>query len=341
MSSQERLLAVMKQTNPQAALLTVDDVVFSLPEVNSTYGRNTTLTITAKPDSGYSGSAVLYYNRHVLNVVFGQSISMTLNQGQQWADIVADLNRRSSVQVGIEHLAPVDPSGFVLNQFNAFQIIPVDGDLEWIGQVSVSAWLKLASETAPDVALEAVLALETRVETLEASMLTLNAITQGGIVHSVAGLSGNITREQLGLDKLDAMVAGFAASDVTRQNTSTDDLIFGQPVYSLGAQAVALADARDSNKNVVAGLVADAVILSNGGLGRVRTTGVLEGTVAQWNAATGMVGGLVTNKAYYLDIFNGRITPFAPSERGQFLTEIGTALSPTQLSIQLERPLSL
>lgn len=130
-------------------------------------------------------------------------------------------------------------------------------------------------------------------------------------------------------------------SKILRQNDSTDDLFFGQPVYAMNAVGVGPADARYANKKVVIGLVSYPLIASNGGEGKIQTSGVLYGTIAQWEFATGMVGGLVLNYTYYLDKYSGRITPIPPSEEGCFLTEIGTAISQTELSIAIQRPLTL
>lgn len=48
--------------------LRVADVNFSIPEVNLS-GKNTRITVTAKPNVGYTGSATLTYNRINLNTI--------------------------------------------------------------------------------------------------------------------------------------------------------------------------------------------------------------------------------------------------------------------------------
>lgn len=73
----------------------------------------------------------------------------------------------------------------------------------------------------------------------------------------------------------------------------------------------------------------------------IQTTGVLAGTVAQWERALRMVGGLVPNVNYYLDTIKGQITLSAPRDPGLYLTYVGRALSTTELSIKIERPITL
>jgi hypothetical protein len=124
-------------------------------------------------------------------------------------------------------------------------------------------------------------------------------------------------------------------------NTSNFDMTLGMAVYAPGVGEGGLAIASsDARKNVI-GLVANDLILSQSGRGSVLSTGVLTGSVAQWEAATGLAGGLIPNANYYLDIVAGHITPYPSGDPGHFLCPIGQALTTTDFLIRIERQIAL
>lgn len=124
-------------------------------------------------------------------------------------------------------------------------------------------------------------------------------------------------------------------------NTSNHDLTLGMAVYAPSVGLGAPADASSITKKTVIGLVANDLVLSQSGRGSVLGSGKLTGTQAQWEAATGLVGGLVVGSTYYLDTTPGRITPFPPGEPGQYLCPVGYALTSTEFVIRIERPITL
>lgn len=157
-----------------------------------------------------------------------------------------------------------------------------------------------------------------------------------------------ITRYLATLDDIELLTQLVAAkadrisdtSHVTINNISTDDMKLGQPVYGASHLDTLLACANDEKKDVI-GLVSDNLILSNNGSGKALTSGILTGTVSQWEFATGMVGGLVSNQKYFLDTVAGRLTLAPPSEPGQYICQLGMALSPTVFLIRIERPIAI
>jgi hypothetical protein len=68
----------------------------------------------------------------------------------------------------------------------------------------------------------------------------------------------------------------------------------------------------------------------------------LTATTGQWDAVTGGSGGLVANTVYYLDAATaGKLTATAPTTAGQYVVEVGMALSTTELLIKTRTPILL
>jgi len=128
---------------------------------------------------------------------------------------------------------------------------------------------------------------------------------------------------------------------LTVKNITTNDMMFGQPVYSLNNLEAGFANANDINKKKVIGLVSDNIIESNGTSGCVLTSGLLTGTIAQWEYVTGMIGGLVPDTKYFLDTVSGKLTLYPPTDSGQFICLLGSALTTTIFLIRIERPITI
>ena len=91
----------------------------------------------------------------------------------------------------------------------------------------------------------------------------------------------------------------------------------------------------------VTGLV-QATSVANHASGAVQTNGVLTATAVQWNAITGGSGGLTTGSVYFLSpTMAGQITTTAPTTSGQYVVQVGIALSTTELDVQIGPPILL
>lgn len=123
--------------------------------------------------------------------------------------------------------------------------------------------------------------------------------------------------------------------------SGTDNVYFGMAVYSTSDEGADLACADSNTKKTVLGLVTEDIVLSGGNLGHALSTGKMTGTVQQWERATGMVGGLVPRRDYFLDIVKGQITPFPPSGPGQYLCPIGRALSNRDFLVRIDKTVAL
>lgn len=346
MSSQQRILDLVVASNASAALLTLSDVVFSLPTPTNHSGKNTELVITVKPNRGYEGSINVYYNRKNLNL-FGSNLSFVQELNFSLSDIVAELNviRNSSLQV--TDLDVIETTTQQNGDFKKYLLTAKNDSLEWIGSLEITVLTKIPNTTTEETVLASVFKLQTRIDDLLVD----------GVVTEIAGFSGSVTKEQLGIDKLDntsdlnkpVSIAQAAINQnkldkekiiVTRNNLSNDDLVFANAVYAVSNIEVDKANAKFDNKKIVLGLVIDEIALSQGGACNIQTSGIIEGTFAQWEAVTGMVGGLVINSKYFLDTVSGKLTPYAPSD-AIALCPVGKAISSTELSINIETVINL
>lgn len=89
----------------------------------------------------------------------------------------------------------------------------------------------------------------------------------------------------------------------------------------------------------IIGLVFDASI-TQGMAGRIQTDGMITNTALAWDTVTGMVGGLSPGSTYFLSS-SGYITPFAPTQEGEYLVPVGIALDSTTLRIELNTSILL
>lgn len=139
--------------------------------------------------------------------------------------------------------------------------------------------------------------------------------------------------------------ARFEVSNATGLSSLTNgsgvSAVIGEAVYISGGGSFGKAQADASSTARVVGLVGDASI-ANGTSGAVRTSGELTATTGQWDAVTGGAGGLVAGSVYYLDpSTSGRLTATAPTTAGQFVAEVGLALSTTKMHVNPKSPIGL
>lgn len=123
--------------------------------------------------------------------------------------------------------------------------------------------------------------------------------------------------------------------DVTATFTSATSK--GMAVYVDGANTVDLAQADAEATALVIGLAAEAV--SAGGVGTYLTEGQVE--QSDWTAVTGSAT-LVTGATYYLSTsVAGGLTTTPPSTDGDIVVRVGTALSTTEMDIEIAQPVLL
>ncbi|GJD30006.1 hypothetical protein PMNALOAF_1249 [Methylobacterium adhaesivum] len=127
----------------------------------------------------------------------------------------------------------------------------------------------------------------------------------------------------------------------TTNGESATTLPFGTPVYAATGTTVKRGQANAKATAKVVGLVFDASIAA-GAAGSVAQSGILTGTTAQWDAVAGTTGGLAVGAYYFLDAANpGKLTATPPTTAGQVNVCIGSALSSTELEVDVELPILL
>lgn len=120
------------------------------------------------------------------------------------------------------------------------------------------------------------------------------------------------------------------------QRVFTSTVIPGEPMYVDGAGSVDEAQANASGTSDVAGVAPNAVTAAQSGA--LIHNGVVTLTTGQWDAVAGTSGGLTPSAKYFLSAATaGRLTETAPSAAGEYVVEVGEALSPTELLVRIRR----
>lgn len=151
--------------------------------------------------------------------------------------------------------------------------------------------------------------------------------------------AGQVQQLQSG-DTLDAPQAG--GDQVVLTNDEASPVVIGAPIYIDAVDGFKKAQANASGTKDVKGLVAKSPSITNATSGAVQTSGVLVATTTQWDAVTGQSGGLTFNTRYYLDpSTSGKLTITGPTTVGQYVAEVGLAISTTELDISIKSPVLL
>ncbi len=134
------------------------------------------------------------------------------------------------------------------------------------------------------------------------------------------------------LQSADTLAAPQTGGDVLSQtNDESSPIVIGAPVYNDAADGVKKAKADASGTTKLIGLVRDASI-TNGVAGIIQLNSVLSATTGQWDAVAGTSGGLTFGTRYYLSAATaGLLTSTPPSAVGQYVAEVGIAISTTEL----------
>jgi hypothetical protein len=148
-------------------------------------------------------------------------------------------------------------------------------------------------------------------------------------------VNGQISQLPAG-DTLNAPVS----APETLSQTAASTMIAGQVVYNNSADSIEKAKADASGTSKPVGMCQAAITAAASG--NIVVNGVLTLTTAQWDALAGTTGGLAAGTVYYLSPTTpGLITSTPPSTIGQFLVELGMAISTTELKVQIRQTIAL
>lgn len=127
----------------------------------------------------------------------------------------------------------------------------------------------------------------------------------------------------------------------TIERVFTSLSVICQPVYADANGSVDLANASAEATSDAIGLAAEGVAAAASGA--VLVDGVLPATTGEWDAVTGLVGGLVVDQKYWLDTSTGLLTDSTglPAAVGEWVVEMGIALSTTEMLVRPRRRIGL
>lgn len=141
----EICLELIKQTNVTASALTTAMLTYGLPTVD-TGERNSIVTITAVPGSGYKGSVDMHYNRVDIATVPGvRSKTFPVGDATKLSDLIPEINLAYAINLGPEDYDDVDFVAFPGIEPNETQDVPLSVNIDslvFIGTLTI----KVASE---------------------------------------------------------------------------------------------------------------------------------------------------------------------------------------------------
>lgn len=148
-------------------------------------------------------------------------------------------------------------------------------------------------------------------------------------------VSGQIQQLQSG-DNIEV-----AYDTLDRQNNNASPITVGMCVYADSDGGVDLAQADAAATMRAVGFVRAASI-GAAASGEIMTDGILTATTGEWDTLAGTTGGLTHGEPYFLSKDTaGYITETAPTGVGEYVVEVGQALSTTELEISIRRPILL
>lgn len=123
--------------------ITYGVVDIGLPTVNSTGLLNTSVTLTAKVGSGFTGSQTFKYNRLHLNTAIlvpsGKDATFNLGDSTRIADIIPQLNALLNINLGVEDFVDGDLptfTGGIPNETHDVQVVAKADSLAYIGSLT-------------------------------------------------------------------------------------------------------------------------------------------------------------------------------------------------------------
>lgn len=133
------LIDLVNAKTPNLAL-TPELVTFGLPTLNDANNRNTKVTITAVPGSGYTNFKALEYNRVDYAVIPGaRSIEFPKGEALKIADMIAEINARYGLKISANDFVDGDLPEFaegVPNQKLDFKLTASAESLIYRGTVT-------------------------------------------------------------------------------------------------------------------------------------------------------------------------------------------------------------
>lgn len=133
------IVDLINERNPGLAL-TPALVTFGLPTLNATDARNTKVTVTAVPGSGYKNFKDLLYNRVDLSVIPGaRSIEFPKGDAVKISDLISEINAAYGINLSSNDYVDADLPNFTgaPNEKLDFQLAAGADSLVYHGSVTL------------------------------------------------------------------------------------------------------------------------------------------------------------------------------------------------------------
>lgn len=141
-------------------------------------------------------------------------------------------------------------------------------------------------------------------------------------------------------DDLNVPISGTI--DVSLTNDEVTPVVIGSAVYIDAADGFKKAKADAAGTSKCMGLANVSPSITNAVAGVVAISGIITATTAQWDAVAGTTGGLTFGALYFLSTATaGLLTATAPSTVGQYVVEVGQAISTTEMKLTFRQRILL
>lgn len=137
MTTKDLLFALINDANPRQNKLDDSEVSFDVPNTDISTPRNTRVMLTAKPGSGYKGTAYIYYNRCSVGNC-GLPSRIISESAFTVENILARLNALTEIPVAIEDLDPFSIPVMKVGDILLVTLTSKSYSLGWIGSTEIA-----------------------------------------------------------------------------------------------------------------------------------------------------------------------------------------------------------
>ena len=137
MSSINKLIDLINADNPHPALLSKNNITFSIPTVEVGESWNTVVTVSAIQGSGYVGEVDVRYKRIDLTEL-GSSVGLISENVFTPDTVVSVLNKSRGAFLGIEDIDFITVPPMGVGDIETIALVARSDSLGWTGRINVS-----------------------------------------------------------------------------------------------------------------------------------------------------------------------------------------------------------
>ena len=137
----DQLLAMINTENPNTLTFNLNNISFSLPEINNDVNGNTKIVVTANPISGYVGNVTLFYDR--INFQQLDSTVWLFSDLQFTNDAVVSLLNidRNCIFLLNSDITPLPIPTMQTGDIVNLPLIAESNSINWIGETNLSLFM--------------------------------------------------------------------------------------------------------------------------------------------------------------------------------------------------------